>query len=163
MSGSETQNFKFSELFREESRYFNHVWGRGPVRIWEIHAFYFISNIFISNARLKFANFQNLYRKILRTELLNLYQMIALFLNSILNTFLSGRVKANFSEFWISLSNIWAWAEKNIANKKACNGSKLSISKLGFSLKGGRTHFDKLFVDVFDFVPLKVRVIDTIL
>ena len=34
-----------------------------------LHAFYFISNTFISNARLKFANFQNLSRKILRTEL----------------------------------------------------------------------------------------------
>ena len=34
-----------------------------------IHAFYFISNTFISNARLKFVNFQNLSRKILRTEL----------------------------------------------------------------------------------------------
>ena len=33
------------------------------------NAFYFISNTFISNARLKFANFQNLSRKRLKTEL----------------------------------------------------------------------------------------------
>ena len=52
-----------------------------------LHAFYFISNTFISNARLKFANYQNLSRKILWTELWNLCQMIVLFLNSILNTF----------------------------------------------------------------------------
>ena len=41
-----------------------------------IHTFYFISNTFISNARLKFANFQNISQKILRTELWNLFQMI---------------------------------------------------------------------------------------
>ena len=64
-----------------------------------LHAFSFISNTLISNARLKFANFQNLSRKILRTELWNLCQMIALFPNSILNTFLSGRVRPIFWKF----------------------------------------------------------------
>ena len=63
---------------------------------WFVHAFYFISNTFISNARLKFANFQNLSRKILRTELWNLCQMFALFPNSILNPFLSGRVRPTY-------------------------------------------------------------------
>ena len=48
---------------------------------------FFISNTFISNSRLKFANFQNLSRKILRTEVWNICQMIAFFPNSILNTF----------------------------------------------------------------------------
>ena len=52
-----------------------------------------VLHTFISNARLKFANFQNLSRKILRTELWNLCQTIAFFPNSILNTFLSGRVR----------------------------------------------------------------------
>ena len=70
-----------------------------PDHTWTIHAFYFISNTFISNARLKFANFQKLSRKILRTELLNLCQMIALFPNSILNTFLSGRVRQILGNF----------------------------------------------------------------
>ena len=61
----------------------------------QVHAFYFISNTFISNARLKF---QNLSRQIFRTELLNLCQMIALFPNSILNAFLSGRVRPIFGK-----------------------------------------------------------------
>ena len=63
-----------------------------------IHNF-FISNTFISNDRLKFANFQILSRKILRTELWNLCQMIALFPYSILNTFLRGRVRPILMNF----------------------------------------------------------------
>ena len=41
----------------------------GPIFHLILHAFSFISNTFNSNSRLKFANFQNLSRKILRTEL----------------------------------------------------------------------------------------------
>ena len=46
-------NFHFSLLFSLK------------IFIFRLHAFYFISNTFISNARLKFANFQNIFRKIL--------------------------------------------------------------------------------------------------
>ena len=40
-----------------------------------LHAFYFISNTFISNARLKFVNIQNISQKILRTKLQDLSQI----------------------------------------------------------------------------------------
>ena len=74
----------------------NHTMQAAPTSQYTL---FFISNTFISNARMKFANFQNLSRKILRTELWNLCEMIALSLNSILNTFLSGRVRPIFGKF----------------------------------------------------------------
>ena len=42
--------------------------------------------------------------------------MIALFL-IFFKSFWTGQGNAKFWEIWISLSNIWAWAEKSIAYK----------------------------------------------
>ena len=63
-----------------------HIHLKSCMKLKKLHAF-FISNTFTSNARLKLAQFKNLSRKILRTELWNLCQMIALFPTGILNTF----------------------------------------------------------------------------
>ena len=92
--------FIYRLIYRFIDKYGNLPLGRNR---YKVYAFNFISNTFISNARLKFANFQNLSRKILRTELSDLCQMIALFPNSMLNTFLSGRVRpilGNFGFRW---------------------------------------------------------------
>ena len=48
-----------------------HCYNKPVCKSWwsnfdELHAFLFISNTFISNARLKLADFENLFRKIMR-------------------------------------------------------------------------------------------------
>ena len=70
--------------------------------------------------RLKFANFKNLSRKILRTELWNLCQMIAFFPNSILNTFLSGRVRPILGNFEFRQAKFQPGPKKALLIKKAC-------------------------------------------